>query len=165
MHAVVVIESCFGNTSQVADAITDGLRCSGVEVQTYASASAPRRLSADLVLVGAPTHNMGLPTTASRGQANQKGGDAPTTGVREWLDDVEALDGRVVTFSTTTGGFMAGSAGKAIVKALRRRRISAEHGADFTVRGTPGPMADGELERARVWGRTLAAGRVRRSVR
>jgi len=161
MHAVVVFESCFGNTSAVADAITDGLRCSGVEVRAYPSHSAPHQVSADLVLVGAPTHNMGLSTTASRGQAHQKGGAAPEAGVREWIDGVETLDGRVVTFSTTTGGFMAGSAAKAIVKGLKRRRIRAEHGADFTVTGTPGPMADGELERAREWGRTLAAGQGR----
>ena len=155
MHAVVVIESCFGNTSKVAEAIIAGLRSSGAEVETYAAGSAPRRLRADLVLVGAPTHNMGMPTSASRDQATRKGGAAAATGVREWIEGVEALDGRVDTFSTTTGGFLAGSAGKAVVKALKRRRISAEHGADFTVNGTPGPVADGELERARDWGRTL----------
>lgn len=158
MHAVVVIESCFGNTSKVAEAIIDGLRCSGAEVRTYPAGSAPRRLSADLVLVGAPTHNMGLPTSASRAQAATKGGAPTATGVREWINEIEALDGRVVTFSTTTGGLLAGSAGKAIVKGLKRRRISAEHGADFTVNGTPGPVADGELERAQQWGRTLEAG-------
>lgn len=157
MHAVVVIESCFGNTSKVAEAIIDGLRCSGAEVRTYPAGSAPRRLSADLVLVGAPTHNMGLPTSASRAQAATKGGAPTATGVREWINEIEALDGRVVTFSTTTGGLLAGSAGKAIVKGLKRRRISAEHGADFTVNGTPGPVADGELERAQQWGRTLEA--------
>ena len=42
MHAVVVIESCFGNTSKVADAIIVGLRSSGAEVDTYAAGSAPR---------------------------------------------------------------------------------------------------------------------------
>jgi flavodoxin len=161
MHAVVVIESCFGNTTKVAEAIIDGLRASGAEVHTYPAASAPRRLSADLLLVGAPTHNMGLPTSASRDQATKKGATAPAAGVREWIESLEALDGRVVTFSTTTGGMLAGSAGKAIVKGLKRRRISAEHGADFTVNGTPGPMADGELDRARQWGRTLVAGRGR----
>ena len=94
-------------------------------------------------------------------QATKKGGTAPATGVREWIEGVEALDGRVVTFSTTTGGLLAGSAGKAIVKGLKRRRIRAEHGADFTVNGTPGPVSDGELERARQWGRTLLGGPAR----
>lgn len=157
MHAVVVVESCFGNTSKVADAIVEGLRSTGAEVETFAASAAPRQLSADLVLVGAPTHNMGLPTSATRSQAAQKGGTALATGVREWIDHVETLDGRVVAFSTTTGGMLAGSASKAIVKALKRRKIRAERGTDFTVNGTPGPVADGELERAREWGATLDA--------
>lgn len=157
MRAIVVTESCFGNTSRVAEAIIEGLRSAGAEVVAFAAGSAPPRLSADLVLVGAPTHNMGLSNSASRSQAAQKGGSAPATGVREWIGNVDAVDGRVVAFSTTTGGMLAGSASKAIVKALKRRNIRAERGADFTVAGTPGPLADGELARAREWGRTLQA--------
>ena len=157
MHAVVVVESCFGNTSKLADAIVEGLRSTGAEVETFTAGSAPRRLSADLVLVGAPTHNMGLPTSATRSQAAHQGATAPATGVREWIDHVEALDGRIIAFSTTTGGMLSGSASKAIVKALKRRKIRAERGTDFTVKGTPGPVADGETERAREWGRTLDA--------
>ncbi|HEX5993500.1 MAG TPA: hypothetical protein VFY84_00015 [Jiangellales bacterium] len=156
MRAVLVVESCFGNTSKVADAISDGLRSVGAEVTTFVAGSAPARLSADLVLVGAPTHNMGLPTTISRSQAMQKGATAPAAaGVREWIDRVEAVGGRVVAFATTTGGMFAGSASKAIVKALGRRNIRAERGTDFTVSGTPGPLADGELDRARAWGQSL----------
>lgn len=156
VRAVVIVESCFGNTSAVADAIAEGLRSAGVQVETVAAGSAPTRLSADIVLVGAPTHNLGLPAAASRRQAVQKGGTVASTGVREWIATTTALAGRVLAFSTTTGGRFAGSAGKAIVKALNRRDIVAERGPDFTVTGTPGPLADGELERAREWGRTLA---------
>jgi flavorubredoxin len=155
MKAIVIVESCFGNTSAVADAIIEGLRSTGADVQAYQAGSAPTRLSADLVLVGAPTHNFGLPTSASRGQAAQKGAPVPARGVREWIEAVETVGGRVVAFSTTTGGVFAGSAGKAIVKALKRRHVMAERGVDFTVIGTPGPMAEGELVRAREWGRTL----------
>ncbi|WP_030915795.1 flavodoxin family protein [Streptosporangium amethystogenes] len=155
MRVVVVTESCFGNTSQVAEAIIEGLRSGGAAVEAVSADSAPPSLSADLVLVGAPTHNMGLPSSASRSQAAQKGGSAPSSGVREWIDRVDSVDGRVIAFSTTTGGLFAGSASKAIVKAFKRHKIRAEHGADFTVTGTPGPLAGGELTRAREWGRTL----------
>jgi flavorubredoxin len=156
MKAVIVLESCFGNTSSVADAITAGLRSTGVEVETVPAADAPPRLSADLVLVGAPTHNLGLPTPNSRRQAVQKGAAITSaTGVREWIGGVQTVQGRVVTFSTTTGGAFAGSAGKAIVKALKQRKVRAERGVDFLVTGTPGPLAGGELDRAREWGRTL----------
>ena len=155
MKAVIVVETCFGNTSSVAGAIVDGLRSAGADVETMSADAAPRRLSADLVLIGAPTHNLGLPSPDTRRQAVEKGAaTTPTSGVREWIAVVETLDGRVVTFSTTTGGMFAGSAGKAIVKAAKRR-VPAERGVDFRVMGTPGPLASGELDRAREWGRTL----------
>jgi hypothetical protein len=95
-----------------------------------------------------------MPSPATRQQAAQKGAaTTPATGVREWVAGVRTVDGRVVTFSTTTGGMLAGSAGKAIVKALKQRKVRAERGVDFRVTGTPGPLADGELDRAREWGR------------
>jgi flavodoxin len=156
MKAFIVVETCFGNTSSVADAITDGLRSAGAEVETMPADAAPPRLSADLVLVGAPTHNLGLPSPDTRRQAVQKGAaTAPATGVREWITGVQTLDGRVVTFATTTGGMFAGSAGKAIVKALKQRRVPAQCGVDFRVIGMSGPLAAGELDRAREWGRTM----------
>lgn len=156
MKAVIVVETCFGSTSSVAGAIAQGLRSTGAEVKTISAEAAPPQLSADLVLVGAPTHNLGLPSSETRRQAVQKGAaTAPATGVREWIAGVQTLNGRVVTFSTTTGGMFAGSAGKAIVKALKQRRVSAERGVDFRVTDTPGPLAGGELDRAREWGRTL----------
>ncbi|WP_425387393.1 flavodoxin family protein [Embleya scabrispora] len=90
MRVLVVTESCFGNTSQVAEAIIEGLRSDGAAVEAVSADSVPSSLSADLVLVGAPTHNMGLPSSASRGQAAQKGGSAPSSGVREWIDRVDS---------------------------------------------------------------------------
>lgn len=157
MRAVLVIESCFGNTSQIADAVVEGLRSRGAAVEAISAESAPPSLDADLILVGAPTHNMGLPNGASRHQAAQKGGSAPSSGVREWIDRVGSIDGRVITFSTTTGGLFAGSAGKAIVKAFKRHKIHADRGPDFIVKGTPGPLGEGELTRARDWASTLPA--------
>ncbi|HEX6336828.1 MAG TPA: flavodoxin domain-containing protein [Jiangellaceae bacterium] len=156
MKAVIVVETCFGNTSSVAEAITEGLRSAGADVEIMPADTAPSRLSADLMLVGAPTHNLGLPSADTRRQAVQKGAATlPAAGVKEWIAGVQTLDGRVVTFSTTTGGRFAGSAGKAIVKALKQRRVRAERGEDFRVTGTPGPLVAGELDRAREWGRTL----------
>lgn len=157
MRAVVVVESCFGCTAAVARAVADGLRSAGVLVEVTDAATAPPTLHADLVLVGAPTHNMGLPTAASRGQAVSKGAPRAEAGVREWVDRVEALGGRVVAFSTKVESRFAGSAGKAIVKALKRQGVTAERGADFVVTGTAGPLAEGELARAEAWARGLAA--------
>ncbi len=65
----------------------------------------------------------------------------------------------MVTFDTTTGGAWAGSAAKAAAKLLRRRGFgSPEQGPGFIVTGTPGPLRDGEEERARTWGAGLVSG-------
>lgn len=161
MRSVVVVESCFGNTVAVAEAIAEGLR-SGGEVEVYTADQAPAVLSADLVVIAAPTHNGNLPKPKSRAQAEQKGAiGVPQAGVREWIAALDALDARVFTVSTTTGGRYDGSAGKAAVKALRKRKIVAEHSGDFLVRGRPGPLAEGEADRARAWGVSLTQARVR----
>lgn len=62
---------------------------------------------------------------------------------------------RIIVVSTTTGGSMAGSAAKAAVKGLKKKRVAATRGEDFTVTDVPGPLAAGENERARAWARTL----------
>jgi hypothetical protein len=156
MQALLVVESCFGCTLAVARAVADGLRDAGTAVEIVPAAQAPATVDADLVLVGAPTHNMGLPSSTSRASAAQKGAPAAGNGVREWLERWTPGGARVVSFDTGTGGFLAGSAAKAVVKALRRRGTPCERGESFTVSGTAGPLADGELERARAWGRSLA---------
>lgn len=157
MDAVVVVESCFGNTSAAAEAVAEGLRGAGAEVRLFSAHEAPSRLTADLAVLAAPTHNAGLPKAASRAQAADQGAEtrAPS-GLREWIERAAGVEGRIVTMSTTTGGRFAGSAAKATVKALRRRRIAASQGENFRVTATPGPLADGELDRARAWGAALA---------
>jgi hypothetical protein len=156
MRALLVVESCFGCTLAVARAVADGLRDAGTTVEIVTAAEAPSTAPAELVLIGAPTHNMGLPSSTSRASAAQKGAPTPGTGVREWLERWTPGGARVVSFDTGTGGFLSGSAAKAVAKALRRRGTPCERGESFTVAGTAGPLTDGELERARAWGRSLA---------
>lgn len=152
---VVVAESCFGNTQQVARAIAQRIAGAGATVDVVAAADAPARLRADLVLVGVPTHNMGLPSAASRNQATSRGAGPAQPGVREWAERVEAVDGRVVTFATRTKGPFSGSGSKAAAAHLRRHGVPAERGQDFLVTGVGGPLAPGELDRAGDWGASL----------
>ncbi|HEX2369421.1 MAG TPA: flavodoxin domain-containing protein [Acidimicrobiia bacterium] len=63
MKSVVVYESVYGNTAAVAEAIASGLRAHG-DVDLRAVGDEPA--VADLLVVGAPTHGHGLPTTTSR---------------------------------------------------------------------------------------------------
>ena len=155
---LVVVESCYGNPGRIADAITAGLRSAGAHVQITSADTAESAVdeAIDLVLVGAPTHNAGLPTPSTRAQASTPRRPG-RPGVREWVAAAQLpAMAQVVTFDTVTGGPFSGSAAKAAVKALHRRRIPAERGESFRVSGREGPLVDGELDRARAWGENLA---------
>jgi hypothetical protein len=162
MSVLIVVESHFGNTMSVARAVASGLTAQGVDVRVLRCGEAPTTIPADvsLLLVGAPTHNLHLPNRASRVQAAGRGaalGDA--VGLAEWIGLAVPREGlHVATFDTTTGGAFAGSAAKAAAKLLRRRGFGTpEQGPGFIVTGTPGPLRDGEEDRARSWGAGLVS--------
>jgi hypothetical protein len=153
MKALIVIESCFGNTEQVAQAVAAGLRSRDIEAAVVQANQSPKIDDVELLIVGAPTHSLGLPKPATRRQANAKGGHAEESGVSEWLDALPKLQGlRVAAFATVTGGRFTGSA---IAKKMRRHSADVVACEDFLVSGTQGPIADGELTRAEQWGAAL----------
>lgn len=158
-RALIVVESSYGNTAAIAEAVAAGLRSAGVDVVVTSAAEAPPLHAFDLICVGAPTHNMGLPSPASRAQALARRGAAmPATGVAEWLAALPRLDGRrVAAFDTAVPGMFSGSAAKKIDKALRSRRATVAERTSFTVTGNPPALTAGELDRARAWGEALGA--------
>ena len=162
MHALVVVESSFGNTRKVAEAVAVGL---GPDTVVVDVAGAPHHLDddLDLVVVGGPTHAFGMSRPATRAdaarQAGVNGSDDP--GLREWIDLVEGRPRcAVATFDTkvTKARHLPGSAAKGAAKALKARAFRmVDEPHTFYVTDTPGPLAEGELERARAWGTKLAA--------
>lgn len=154
MTALVVVESCFGNTAEIARVIGERL---GADV--VAAADAPSELpgGVELLLLGAPTHAMGLPSAKTRDEAVKRGGNPPGSGVREWIDRVAPSPARVVTFDTAVPkGTLFGSAAKAAAKALRRRGFTrVEAGEHFWITGER--LADGETARAADWAAQLLA--------
>lgn len=152
MHVLIVVESCFGNTAAIADAIAAGLRGTRTTASVVAAANAPAKPDADLVLVGAPTHNLGLPSSKSRAQAVARGGHAPASGVAEWLARRPELRGvRSAAFDTAVPGAFSGSAAKRIERALRGLKADVVGRESFRVAGTPPALAAGEQERAQAW--------------
>lgn len=156
MHALVIVESSFGNTHAIAEALAEGLTASGATATLVAAGEAPSAPVADLVVLAAPTHNLGLPTPASRAKAGESGGEVAAEGVREWLERTTPSRGaRVVTIDTVVAGMFSGSAAKKAQQLARKRGWAAERGPSFVVTGTRGPLADGELDRARTYGASL----------
>jgi hypothetical protein len=164
MAALVVFESMFGNTQQIADAITEGLsRQLPVEQVEVGAAPAVIGHDVELLVVGGPTHAFGLSRLGTRQSAAQQAEDGLVStgiGLREWLGTLPkaSSDVAVATFDTRISKpRLPGSAAAAAEKRLRRLgfRVPARS-QSFFVEGTTGPLLSGERERARRWGEELA---------
>ncbi|MEQ6900519.1 flavodoxin domain-containing protein [Nocardioides sp. YIM 152588] len=169
MHAVVVYESMFGNTEQIASGIAAGLEAAGATTATVDVG----RLEPDdlagcgLLVVGAPTHAFSLSRASTREDAVRQGADPAraVTGVREWLTTVDAAfprledRPRVAVFDTRAQKVrrLPGSAGRA-ARVLRACGFTVVDRATFLVLDVKGPLAAGELDRAREWGAALGTG-------
>jgi hypothetical protein len=78
--------------------------------------------------------------------------------VREWLASAPTDIRRAAAFDTRINkGWVPGSAARGIAKRLRKLgAILVADPESFRVVGTQGPLAAGELDRARRWGEQLA---------
>lgn len=162
MGVLVVFESMFGNTESVARAVAEGV-ATRTEVEVVEVGQAPdlAAVDADLLVVGAPTHAFGLSRPQTRLDAARSAPDgvvSGTRGVREWLGGSGRASCAVAAFDThVSSPNLPGHAGKAAERRLRRlgcRPVAPFE--SFAVGGTTGPLADGELDRARAWGVHLA---------
>jgi hypothetical protein len=164
MSALVVVETYFGNTRHIADTVADCLRAVGVDTAVVMVEDAPTQLDDDieLLVVGAPTHNLGLSTVESRQTASAQTGQlVPRIGIREWIELVErlSLPPLVALFDTRTGRpWMAGSAAAqaSVLLSARGFPVIADR-ATFWVHGITGPLTPGEDERAHRWTNLVAA--------
>ena len=162
-RALIIVESCFGNTRAIADSIAAGLIDGGVDAQVVDIDEAPSSLPADLdlLVLGAPTHNRRLPTTTTRAKAREQAASGEASpGIGEWLETV-AIPASIdaAAFDTVISkGWLSGSAAKAIAKTLQRRQgrrtVSVR---SFVVTANKGPLATGQETDAHSWGRELAA--------
>lgn len=169
MNVLVVYESMFGNTRDVAVAVAEGLEAHpDVEDLTLVEVSdAPSSSEGfDLVVVGGPVHAWGMTRSFTRDGAREEAklqsldvvskGD----GIRDWLDQLPTTDASIDAAAFDTAGktvwFPVGSAAKPAARRLDKRGFhliaEPEH---FYVGGKYGPLLDGELERAQGWGAKL----------
>ena len=162
-RALIVVESYFGNTRAIAEAVAAGLIEGGVEAQMVDVAQAPGALpeDLDLLVLAAPTHNRGLPTAATRAKARDQAGPGKVShGIGEWMETTAIpVSTNAAAFDTVISkGWLSGSAAKAIAKTLQRRQgrrtVSVR---SFVVTANKGPLATGQETDAHSWGRELAA--------
>lgn len=163
MKALVVYESLFGNTEQIARAVNDGLARHG-EIELHDVTTAPSGVPEplDLIVLGGPTHAFSMSRPSTREDAFTKGAThgSSAVGLREWLDQLREgpHSELVATFDTRVAKVrhLPGSAAKGAAKVARRLGYGAAAQAEsFYVDDVAGPLLDGELDRARAWGDRL----------
>lgn len=165
MKAVVVYESLWGDTKQIAEAIAAGIGQDTPALST-AEADAAALSNVMLLVAGAPSHYNKLSSEKSRATAAERADADPDLpapdlshpSVDEWLLTVPRGIGYAAGFDTRSAGFWASGPAAKILKRLRAAGYRpAGRPEGFIVSGQAGPLADGELERACAWGEALAA--------
>ena len=161
MKAVVVFESHWGNTAAIARAIAEGMGA-GTQALTTSEATASALAGVDFIVAGSPLLGFSLPTEQMIHGLATNPGTAPNPpdishpGIRTWLSTLPTGSGRCAAFETRIW-WSPGSAAKTIENALTRIGYrSASKARQFIVKGRYGPLKDGELEKARLWGAELA---------
>jgi hypothetical protein len=160
MKAVVVYESLWGNTAAIALAIAEGIGGGAVALSTR-EATPECMEGADLLVAGAPVLGFSLPTEEMRDNIRKQpqGGTPPdlsSPALRTWLDALPAGSGRGAAFETRIWWSPGGST-KTILAKLASAGYRAEgRGERFIVTGRQGPLKNGEIERAKAWGESLA---------
>jgi flavodoxin len=155
MHSVILFDSDYGNTREIAEAIAAELRTAGpvnlARVRTRAATSLPDDM--DLLIVGSPTHVRSLST--------------PMRGYLEQLPAKSLAGVAAAAFDTRNQGWtlVTGAASSGIARQLHK------HGAhlvlrpeSFQVVAKEGPLVDGEVDRAHTWARQILAAVQQREV-
>lgn len=170
MNVAIVYESMFGSTRWIAESIAAGFGPrADVTVLNVRNASDRRVASADLLVVGGPTHVRGMSRPSTRkgtpGAVAKAGGTLVLEpgaergpGVREWLALLGHQSGLAAAFDTRLQGpaLLTGRASKAIASRLadRGRTLVTTPESFLVSRGNQ--LLEGEADRARAWGSHLA---------
>jgi len=168
MKVLIVFESAYGNTRQVADAIGAGFEDRDEVTLVPVAEGVPTPLPADLIVVGGPTHVHGLATPTSWRAAVEAAGQDPTltleptacgAHLREWLNALPHSQGRAAAFDTRVDApvLLTGHASATIARRLKRRGYHLIVDPESFLVDHESTLIDGELERARRWGEALSA--------
>ena len=154
MKAMVIYDSVFGNTEQVAKAMGSAL---GAQTIRFSDATAAQLAGLELLIVGSPTRGF-KPTEgmvaflASLPAATLKGVKVAAFDTRVGLEDIKPA---IFRFIVDKGGYAAKPIAAALTKA---GGVLAAPPEGFFVKDREGPMKDGEVERAAAWAKRVSGG-------
>lgn len=168
VKSLVVFQSRFGNTENLAQQIAEGIaQAGGAAAVVDVRRIRPDDLSGcDLLVLGAPTHTFAASRQTTRDDAVRRGAQqaAGLLGVREWLATLDkafpsATDRPVVAVFDTRVEIVRrhpGSSAKRAARVLRAQGFNLiVPPTSFFVADLKGRPTFGELDRARSWATRL----------
>lgn len=161
MRAIVVYESHWGNTEEVARAIAEGIGPEARALNTD-EATASIVADADLVVAGAPIMAFGLPSDAMIQNAGKDPkapapGDISHPSLRSWLESLPPSRAAAASFETKLRWSPGGATGAIDERFHDAGFRTIAKAQKFWVTTPYGPLRNGEVERARAWGSELGA--------
>ena len=147
MKAIVVYDSVYGNTEEIARAIGDAIN-GEVNVLRAGEVDLPDMESVDLFIVGSPTQG-GRPLQPVQDLIEK----LPESSLKG--TNVAAFDTRLTAKWVVIFGYAAGRIAKNLEKKGGNLVASPE---GFFVKGGKGPLKEGELERAAAWAEGIVKG-------
>lgn len=145
MKAIVLYDSKYGNTEQVAKGICSGMKevgFSSVECRRGSTVTPEELLSTEIWILGSPTHMGGVSRNFKQ--------------MIKWMGGQDLQGIRGTAFDTRLEN-MKGGASQRISEAMIRSGIQMLLDPEsFIVKGRKGPLAEGEEARAISFGRRIA---------
>jgi flavodoxin len=154
MKILVVYDSVFGNTEQIARAIGTALESAGSVEILLAGQAAPHLSGVDLLVLGSPTRGF-RPTEAVTHLLNSLDKNGLQSTAAASFDTriaLETIGSPALRFVVDKGGYAASSIAKTLQKKGCQLVLPPE---GFLVTGEQGPLKEGELERAAAWASRL----------
>jgi flavodoxin len=155
MKVLIVYDSYFGNTEQIAHAIGDALRPQAeVDVLRVGDVKPEQLVGLDVLIVGSPTRAFSAtpPIKQFLGSIPAGGLDGVKVAAFDTRIDVEKTGPRFLAMLARMFGYAA----EPIAKRLERKGGNPGAApAGFVVNDSEGPLREGELERAAEWAKQV----------
>ena len=151
MKVLIVYDSVFGNTEQIAQAISDSLGSKeNVETLRVNDVKIEKITGLDLLIVGSPTRGF-RPTKAITNflkRISINGLNGIKVAAFDTRFSLSSIESSAIRFIVKTGGYAAKSIANRLKKNGGNLTVPPE---GFLVTGEEGPLKKGELERAADW--------------
>jgi flavodoxin len=145
MKVLIVYDSVYGNTEEIAKAIGSAIN-GDVKVLRVGEVNPSELKTIDLLIIGSPTQG-GRPTQAIQDFLN-KILEPSLQGI-----NIAVFDTRMSTKFVRIFGYAAGRIASSLKGKGSTLAVPPE---GFFIKGTQGPLKEGELERAAAWAKGIA---------